>query len=107
MLSDFEIITQIELDTLEMEADPQEVINSALLTSDVTATEPDKIKQTTPLEEIPSKALKETVNKYEKQLILSSLKECHWQIKRAAEQLSLPISTLNHKMKKYQIRHID
>ena len=50
-----------------------------------------------------SKGLKEAVSEYEKTVILDCLHAANWQIKRVAEQLSLPVSTLSHKMKKYDI----
>ncbi|WP_155487043.1 helix-turn-helix domain-containing protein, partial [Vibrio harveyi] len=47
--------------------------------------------------------LKEVVSQYERTVIIDCLNACNWHTKKAAEQLALPMSTLNHKMKKYDI----
>ncbi len=48
-------------------------------------------------------SLKDVVNNYERDIILDCLNTYNWQTKRVAEQLALPMSTLNHKIKKYAI----
>ena len=50
-----------------------------------------------------SRSLKQAVSDYERTVIIDCLNTTNWQMKRTAEQLSLPLSTLNHKMKKYDI----
>ncbi|MCK6263546.1 sigma-54 dependent transcriptional regulator [Vibrio sp. ZSDE26] len=57
--------------------------------------------------DIKNAGLKETVGQYEKNVILDCLTACNWHTKKAAEQLSLPLSTLNHKMRKYEINAVD
>ncbi|QLE31134.1 hypothetical protein FDV78_11660 [Vibrio parahaemolyticus] len=46
---------------------------------------------------------KRVVSQYERTVIIDCLNACNWHTKKAAEQLALPMSTLNHKMKKYDI----
>ncbi len=96
LLSDFETITSIEF------GDP---INEQFSASATITSAPEEIleySETPTLEEV-SKGLKEAVGEYERTVIIDCLRECNWHTKRAAELLSLPLSTLNHKMKKYDI----
>ncbi|MCL9783477.1 sigma 54-interacting transcriptional regulator [Vibrio sp. S4M6] len=101
LLSDFKVIHDIEIEE-----------NTADLPVNLTMTHPettniqDQAQHSldNPSPQLPgSKSLKASVNDYEKQIILECLKVCNWQVKRAAERLSLPISTLSHKMKKFEI----
>lgn len=48
-------------------------------------------------------SLKHIVGNYEKNILLECLNTYNWQTKRVAEYLALPLSTLNHKMKKHNI----
>lgn len=48
-------------------------------------------------------SLKNIVGNYEKNVLIDCLNACNWQTKRVAEHLALPLSTLNHKMKKHNI----
>ncbi|MDN3611790.1 sigma 54-interacting transcriptional regulator [Vibrio ostreicida] len=98
LLSDFETINQIELgDTCIPEQDHSPTFVSTQSKPEP-VTEPDA-NDTGDY----SKGLKEAVGEYEKTVITDCLIDCHWHTKKAAEQLALPLSTLNHKMKKYDI----
>ncbi len=47
--------------------------------------------------------LKEQVKQYEAMLIRGALERCGWNTRQAAEQLGLPLRTLNHKVKQHGI----
>ncbi|MCG9595566.1 sigma-54-dependent Fis family transcriptional regulator [Vibrio sp. Isolate25] len=103
LLSDFETISQIELGEAEALVDEPQIAEPIEV-----EIEPSLIVEDEPEEESTevidySKGLKEAVGEYEKNVILDCLNASNWQIKRVAEQLSLPVSTLSHKMKKYDI----
>ncbi|SKA61905.1 sigma-54-dependent Fis family transcriptional regulator [Enterovibrio nigricans] len=112
LLSDFEIITVVELgelasaealDTLSFGVSEPQVLNvsSGLQeTSSIFAASTSASKANANLD---AGGLKGAVSSYEKTLILDCLSACNWQTKRVAEQLALPLSTLNHKMRKYEI----
>ncbi|WP_299015052.1 sigma 54-interacting transcriptional regulator [uncultured Photobacterium sp.] len=99
LLSDFETITQIELG----DSEPVDITENAQAIVEI----PEPVTAKTVIPEDSNKGLKEVVGEYEKNVILDCLNACNWQTKRAAEQLSLPLSTLSHKMKKYEIRAAD
>ncbi|MBN3572207.1 sigma-54-dependent Fis family transcriptional regulator [Vibrio neptunius] len=121
LLSDFETINQVEFgeaaalanlpqptpQTPEipepvLESEPQPPAQQEPASTD--AAQPEQSEATVEAEPMDySKSLKEAVSEYEKTVIIDCLNSSNWQIKRAAEQLSLPISTLSHKMKKYDI----
>ncbi|MER2494649.1 sigma-54-dependent Fis family transcriptional regulator [Vibrio neptunius] len=121
LLSDFETINQVEFgeaaalanlpqptpQTPEipepvLESEPQPPTQQEPASTD--AAQPEQSEATVEAEPMDySKSLKEAVSEYEKTVIIDCLNSSNWQIKRAAEQLSLPISTLSHKMKKYDI----
>nr|WP_135384236.1 sigma-54-dependent Fis family transcriptional regulator [Vibrio tasmaniensis] len=98
LLSDFETITQIEFgEQIPEEVEHRQVV--APVTSTIQATfEPEPLG-----DDDVAVGLKEVVSQYERTVIIDCLNSCNWHTKRAAEQLSLPLSTLNHKMKKYDI----
>ncbi len=98
LLSDFETITQIEFgEQIPEEAEHRQVVAPA--TSAIQTTfEPEPLG-----DDDVAVGLKEVVSQYERTVIIDCLNSCNWHTKRAAEQLSLPLSTLNHKMKKYDI----
>ena len=98
LLSDFETITQIEFgEQIPEEIEHHHVI--APVTSAIQTTfEPEPLG-----DDDVAVGLKEVVSQYERTVIIDCLNSCNWHAKRAAEQLSLPLSTLNHKMKKYDI----
>nr|WP_286300454.1 sigma-54-dependent Fis family transcriptional regulator [Vibrio sp. FE10] len=98
LLSDFETITQIEFgEQIPEEVEHRQVVAPA--TSAIQTTfEPEPLG-----DDDVAVGLKEVVSQYERTVIIDCLKSCNWHTKRAAEQLSLPLSTLNHKMKKYDI----
>ncbi|PTO67447.1 sigma-54-dependent Fis family transcriptional regulator [Vibrio splendidus] len=98
LLSDFETITQIELgEQIPEEVEHHQVV--APVTSRIQPTfEPEPLG-----DDDVAVGLKEVVSQYERTVIIDCLNSCNWHTKRAAEQLSLPLSTLNHKMKKYDI----
>ncbi|MFA0001653.1 sigma 54-interacting transcriptional regulator [Vibrio lentus] len=98
LLSDFETITQIEFgEQIPEEIEHHHVI--APVTSAIQTTfEPEPLG-----DDDVAVGLKEVVSQYERTVIIDCLNSCNWHTKRAAEQLSLPLSTLNHKMKKYDI----
>nr|WP_192890945.1 sigma-54-dependent Fis family transcriptional regulator [Vibrio bathopelagicus] len=98
LLSDFETITQIEFgEQIPEEIEHHQVI--APVTSTIQTTfEPEPLG-----DDDVAVGLKEVVSQYERTVIIDCLNSCNWHTKRAAEQLSLPLSTLNHKMKKYDI----
>ncbi|MBU2908091.1 sigma 54-interacting transcriptional regulator [Vibrio sp. 10N.286.48.F5] len=98
LLSDFETITQIEFgEQIPEEIEHHQVITP--VTSAVQSTfEPEPLG-----DDDVAVGLKEVVSQYERTVIIDCLNSCNWHTKRAAEQLSLPLSTLNHKMKKYDI----
>lgn len=97
LLSDFETLSTIEFG----EQVPEQVVQqpTQITESSVSVSTP----SSEPSMEEVSKGLKEAVGEYERTVIIDCLRECNWHTKRAAEQLSLPLSTLNHKMKKYDI----
>ena len=97
LLSDFETITQIEFGDQIPESPTAEQIETTIHTS----TESTKLN--TASEREMAAGLKEAVSQYERTVILDCLNACNWHTKKAAEQLALPLSTLNHKMKKYDI----
>ncbi|OCH57715.1 sigma-54-dependent Fis family transcriptional regulator [Vibrio lentus] len=98
LLSDFETITQIEFgEQIPEEVEHRQVV--APVTSTIQPTlEPELLG-----DDDVAVGLKEVVSQYERTVIIDCLNSCNWHTKRAAEQLSLPLSTLNHKMKKYDI----
>ncbi|PTP90456.1 sigma-54-dependent Fis family transcriptional regulator [Vibrio splendidus] len=98
LLSDFETITQIEFgEQIPEEVEHRQVVAPA--TSAIQTTfEPEPLG-----DDDVAVGLKEVVSQYERTVIIDCLNSCNWHTKRAAEQLSLPLSTLNHKMKKYDI----
>ena len=99
LLSDFETINQIELGEMPEEHAMSQVSSEPeLITAQVKAIEP-----TISDVDDAGKSLKQAVSDYERTVIIDCLNTTNWQMKRTAEQLSLPLSTLNHKMKKYDI----
>lgn len=99
LLSDFETINQIELGEVPEEPTISQVSSEP---EPITA----QVKEIEPiLSEVDdaSRSLKQAVSDYERTVIIDCLNTTNWQMKRTAEQLSLPLSTLNHKMKKYDI----
>ncbi|MFB9134088.1 sigma-54-dependent Fis family transcriptional regulator [Vibrio olivae] len=107
LLSDFETITQVEIG--EGFETPEQAVSVVAPPEPVQAQidEQDEELVSTRQEEAlldeATVSLKEAVGEYEKTVILDCLNACNWHTKKAAEQLSLPLSTLNHKMKKYDI----
>ena len=106
LLSDFETISQIEL------GDSIETFTNVTIEPPVVTQSPvHAVRSETPNSEQieidehgdASVSLKEAVGEYERTVIIDCLNACNWHTKKAAEQLSLPLSTLNHKMKKYDI----
>lgn len=98
LLSDFETITQIEFgEQIPEEIEPRQVVAPVTSTGQPTF-EPEPLGH-----DDVAVGLKEVVSQYERTVIIDCLNSCNWHTKRAAEQLSLPLSTLNHKMKKYDI----
>ncbi|AUI87858.1 sigma-54-dependent Fis family transcriptional regulator [Vibrio azureus] len=97
LLSDFETITQIEFG---------DQVPEAAIIETVVKPSPEPIESTqsgtSNNKEVPA-GLKEAVSQYERTVILDCLNACNWHTKKVAEQLALPLSTLNHKMKKYDI----
>ncbi len=102
LLSDFETINQVELGDDTQPAPALQPFEPESNTAD-SAPPPHAPERHTNEAPDLDKGLKEVVGEYEKQVILDCLNTCNWQTKRAAEQLSLPLSTLNHKMRKYDI----
>jgi DNA-binding NtrC family response regulator len=49
-------------------------------------------------------SLFEIVNDYERRVILERLEQCNWSQTEAAESLSVPLSTLNQKIKRLDIK---
>lgn len=98
LLSDFETITHIEFG----EQIPEEVTYTDNMVALPKEQQPESEVANTDLDD-PSMGLKEVVSQYERTVILDCLNACNWHTKKAAEQLALPMSTLNHKMKKYDI----
>ncbi|WP_299132447.1 sigma-54-dependent Fis family transcriptional regulator [uncultured Vibrio sp.] len=98
LLSDFETITQIEFG----EQIPEEVEHHQVVAPVTSAIQPTFEPELLGDDDV-SVGLKEVVSQYERTVIIDCLNSCNWHTKRAAEQLSLPLSTLNHKMKKYDI----
>ena len=90
-LSDFETIAAIEFGE-------NEIHTPTMLEEDSTVS---TLNSVDPINADGS--LKDVVSNYEKNIIVDCLKACNWQTKRAAEHLALPLSTLNHKMKKHNI----
>jgi arginine utilization regulatory protein len=58
----------------------------------------------TPLEDIPTRDLSDSVDKYEKNLIVKALKASKGNISMAARTLGLPKQTMHNKIKKHNIR---
>jgi DNA-binding NtrC family response regulator len=52
----------------------------------------------------PNASLFEIVNDYERRIILERLEQCSWSQTEAAESLSVPLSTLNQKIKRLDIK---
>ncbi|MFA0511529.1 sigma 54-interacting transcriptional regulator [Vibrio sp. 10N.222.54.C2] len=98
LLSDFETITQIEFG----EQIPEEIEHHHVITPVTSAVQPTFEPELLGDDDV-AVGLKEVVSQYERTVIIDCLNSCNWHTKRAAEQLSLPLSTLNHKMKKYDI----
>ena len=99
LLSDFETINQIELGEVPEEPTISQISSEP---EPITA----QVKEIEPIiSEVDdaSRSLKQAVSDYERTVIIDCLNTTNWQMKRTAEQLSLPLSTLNHKMKKYDI----
>ncbi|WP_114783726.1 sigma-54-dependent Fis family transcriptional regulator [Vibrio tetraodonis] len=99
LLSDFETITHIELGDTSLLNEPVQSESQPVQMAQPNVHNQQPSQETTDY----SKGLKEAVSEYEKTVILDCLHAANWQIKRVAEQLSLPVSTLSHKMKKYDI----
>lgn len=100
LLSDFETITQVEIGEGVMTPLVSEQSVPIPTQEALTTTAPKNLDEA---DTDFSRGLKEAVSEYEKTVILDCLNACNWHTKRAAEQLSLPLSTLNHKMRKYEI----
>ncbi|OBT23273.1 sigma-54-dependent Fis family transcriptional regulator [Vibrio tasmaniensis] len=98
LLSDFETITQIEFG----EQIPEEVEHHQVVAPVTSTIQPTLEPELLGADDV-AVGLKEVVSQYERTVIIDCLNSCNWHTKRAAEQLSLPLSTLNHKMKKYDI----
>ena len=88
-LSDFKIISSIEFG--ESESIQHQKIQTTI---DPIITESDLLE---------AASLKNIVGNYERNVLIDCLNACNWQTKRVAEHLALPLSTLNHKMKKHNI----
>ncbi|EPQ8263639.1 sigma-54 dependent transcriptional regulator [Vibrio alginolyticus] len=99
LLSDFETITHIEFG----EQIPESVPSIDMKAASSTPEQPTYEQQAQADLEDVSKSLKDVVSQYERTVIIDCLNACNWHTKKAAEQLALPMSTLNHKMKKYDI----
>ena len=52
----------------------------------------------------PNASLFEIVNDYERRVIIERLEQCNWSQTEAAESLSVPLSTLNQKIKRLDIK---
>ncbi|MDN3628500.1 sigma-54-dependent Fis family transcriptional regulator [Vibrio lentus] len=98
LLSDFETITQIEFG----EQIPEDVEHRQVVAPVTSTIQPTLEPELLGADDV-AVGLKEVVSQYERTVIIDCLNSCNWHTKRAAEQLSLPLSTLNHKMKKYDI----
>jgi DNA-binding NtrC family response regulator len=98
LLSDFETITHIEFGEQIPEDTPSVELKAASPAPDQPTYEPAQADL-----EDASMGLKDVVSQYERTVIIDCLNACNWHTKKAAEQLALPMSTLNHKMKKYDI----
>ncbi|WKY59645.1 sigma-54-dependent Fis family transcriptional regulator [Vibrio sp. SNU_ST1] len=98
LLSDFETITQIEFG----EQIPEDVEHRQVVAPVTSTGQPAFEPEPLGYDDV-AVGLKEVVSQYERTVIIDCLNSCNWHTKRAAEQLSLPLSTLNHKMKKYDI----
>nr|WP_102381424.1 sigma-54-dependent Fis family transcriptional regulator [Vibrio lentus]PMI59317.1 sigma-54-dependent Fis family transcriptional regulator [Vibrio lentus] len=98
LLSDFETITQIEFG----EQIPEEVEHRQVVAPVTSTIQPTLEPELLGADDV-AVGLKEVVSQYERTVIIDCLNSCNWHTKRAAERLSLPLSTLNHKMKKYDI----
>ncbi|ERB65234.1 sigma-54-dependent Fis family transcriptional regulator [Vibrio coralliilyticus OCN008] len=101
LLSDFETISQIEFGEAAALAEAHQT--TPVMVEVIQQPVVESVQQDAAEQADYSKGLKEAVGEYEKTVILDCLNASNWQIKRAAEQLSLPVSTLSHKMKKYDI----
>ena len=89
MLSDFDIIDHIEIND---EIAPQSFDSDNIVHAEFEHVAVDA-----------STSLKEVVGNYEREVLLKYLNSYNWQTKRVADELGLPVSTLSHKMKKYDI----
>ncbi|MCW8348662.1 sigma-54-dependent Fis family transcriptional regulator [Vibrio sp. ZSDZ65] len=98
LLSDFETITHIEFG----EQIPSEVQHIEVIQTTSVPISADSLSEPPDSGDV-ALGLKEVVSQYERTVIIDCLNDCNWHTKRAAEQLSLPLSTLNHKIKKYDI----
>lgn len=107
LLSDFETISHIEFGEQVPESMMHSEVSQATSLEPVTAKPKPVDSQTVSTNandhELKESSLKEAVGNYERNVILDCLQACNWQTKRVAEQLALPLSTLNHKMRKYEI----
>ncbi|MGL6259092.1 sigma-54 interaction domain-containing protein [Vibrio sp. WXL103] len=98
LLSDFSTIETVEFgeefELLESEPQPTQPERKA-----------ESIKVTLPelgaSDDGENLSLKQAVNDYERKLIQNQLDSFGWQIKKTSEFLDMPLSTLNHKIKKY------
>ena len=88
LLSDFETVDVLELGEMD-----------AFISADI----PEETIFEVELPEIDAGSLKDSVNQYERDVIIKTLERYNWQTKKAAESLAVPLSTLNHKIKKYEI----
>jgi DNA-binding NtrC family response regulator len=52
----------------------------------------------------PDASLFDIVNEYERQTIIERLEQCNWSQTEAAEKLHVPLSTLNQKIKRLDIK---
>ena len=101
LLSDFETITHIEFGEQILEDVPSFEVNAV---SPVTEQPEQPVQEPRRSDSDDGlMGLKEVVSQYERTVIIDCLNACNWHTKKAAEQLALPMSTLNHKMKKYDI----
>ncbi|GAB6260805.1 sigma 54-interacting transcriptional regulator [Photobacterium sp. R1] len=91
LLSDFETVDAIELG----EGDT--------FIPDVQADIPDDSVFDSTLPEVDMASLKDSVTQYERTVIMKTLERFNWQTRKAAESLAVPLSTLSHKIKKYEI----
>lgn len=72
----------------------------------ITANElPERIKGNRGLE-FPAKTLKESLEEFEKNIILNTLKQVNYNKEQTAKILGIDLATLYRKLKKYQIEEI-